>query len=107
MRSDLYTKAALTAIVILLAVIALKLPITQPQVNPKAETDTQTALPSGLQFAYAGNDHYAFFDSRTGEIWEYVGFSSRDYSGNDQLVYKYHLVSLGKPLTEEYNKYTK
>jgi hypothetical protein len=63
MRVDLYTKTILTLIALFLAVSVLK-PIVQPQ----------TALADGpygsVQFSYSGGNH-AFFDSRSGDVWEY------------------------------------
>ena len=63
MRIDLYTKSVLTIIALLLAVIVMK-PILQPQ----------SALADGgfasIQFSYSGGNH-AFFDTRSGDVWEY------------------------------------
>jgi hypothetical protein len=63
MRIDLYTKTILTIIALLLAVIALK-PLFQPQ---PAMAEGKYA---GIQFSYSGNNH-AFFDARSGDVWEY------------------------------------
>jgi len=63
MRIDYYTKTILTIIALLLAVIALK-PLFQPQA---AMADGKYA---GVQFSYSGGNH-AFFDARTGDVWEY------------------------------------
>jgi hypothetical protein len=63
MRIDFYTKTILTLIALLLAVIALK-PIFQPQ----------AAMAQGkygsVQFSYSGSNH-AFFDTSSGDVWEY------------------------------------
>ena len=63
MRIDLYTKIVLTMLVLLLAVVA-STPLFQPQ----------SALAQGkyvgLQFSYSGGNH-AFFDTRSGDVWEY------------------------------------
>ncbi len=63
MRFDVYTKTILTLIALLLAVFTLK-PVFQPQAvmaqGPYA----------GIQFSYSGGNH-AFFDSNTGDVWEY------------------------------------
>ena len=63
MRIDLYTKTILTVIALLLALIVLK-PIFQPQ----------AAMAEGnfgsIQFSYSGGNH-AFFDTRSGDVWEY------------------------------------
>jgi hypothetical protein len=63
MRIDLYTKTILTFIALFLAVFALK-PILQPE-SAKAEGGY-----AGVQFSYSGGNH-AFFDSRSGDVWEY------------------------------------
>ncbi|HXP87675.1 MAG TPA: hypothetical protein VN841_23280 [Bryobacteraceae bacterium] len=63
MRIDLYTKAIVTLIAVLLAVIALK-PILQPQAA-MAEGGF-----AGVQFSYSGGNH-AFFNTNTGDVWEY------------------------------------
>jgi hypothetical protein len=63
MRIDLYTKTILTLVALLLAVSVLK-PIVQPQ----------AAMADGpygsFQFSYSGGNH-AFFDTRSGDVWEY------------------------------------
>ena len=63
MRIDLYTKTILTLVALLLAVIVMK-PILQPQ----------AAMADGpygsIQFSYSGGNH-AFFDTRSGDVWEY------------------------------------
>jgi hypothetical protein len=64
MRIDLYTKTILTIIALLLAVVVLK-PIFQPQ--PIMADDRDYAR---IQFSYSGGNH-AFFDSRSGDVWEY------------------------------------
>jgi hypothetical protein len=80
MRIDLYTKTILTLIVLLLAVIVLK-PIFQPQ----------SAMAAGnfasIQFSYSGGNH-AFFDARSGDVWEYGD------NGHFKQHYKVH--ELGK-----------
>ena len=63
MRIDLYTKTILTLIALLLAVSVLT-PILQPQ---SAMADGPY---SGVQFSYSGGNH-AFFDTRSGDVWEY------------------------------------
>jgi hypothetical protein len=63
MRIDVYTKTILTFIALLLATMAFK-PIFQPQ----------SAMAAGrfdsIQFSYSGGNH-AFFDTRSGDVWEY------------------------------------
>jgi hypothetical protein len=63
MRIDLYTKATLTIIALLLAVFTLK-PIFQPQ------TAMAQGGYAGIQFSYSGGNH-AFFNANTGDVWEY------------------------------------
>lgn len=63
MRIDLYTKTILTLVALLLAVSVLK-PILQPQA---AMADGRY---SSVQFSYSGGNH-AFFDTRSGDVWEY------------------------------------
>ena len=80
MSIDLYTKTILTLIALLLAVFTLK-PILQPQAV-MADGDF-----SHIQFSYSGGNH-AFFDTRSGDVWEYGD------SGNFRHHYKVH--ELGK-----------
>jgi hypothetical protein len=70
MKPDLYTKAVLTVIALLLALIACK-----PLLSPETTASAQGAL-AGVQFSTfvaEGNRTFAFFDSRTGEAWFYDG----------------------------------
>ena len=80
MHVDRYTKTILTVIALLLAVILLK-PIFQPQ----------PAMAAGdfgsIQFSYSGGNH-AFFDTRSGDVWEYGD------NGHFKQHYKVH--ELGK-----------
>jgi hypothetical protein len=76
MRIDLYTKAILTLIAVLLAVMVL-----QPILQPPA-TLAQGGYGS-VQFSYSGGNH-AFFDTRTGDVWEYGD------KGNFRQHYKVH-----------------
>jgi len=80
MRIDLYTKTILTIIALLLAVIVLK-PIFQPQ---PAMADGKYV---GVQFSYSGGNH-AFFDTRSGDVWE--------YGDNGQFRQHYKVHELGK-----------
>lgn len=63
MRIDFYTKTILTFIALFLAVIVLK-PLLQPQ------TATADGGFASIQFSYSGGNH-AFFDTRSGDVWEY------------------------------------
>jgi len=76
MRIDFYTKTILTCIALLLAMIVLK-PILQPQ-------SAMAGGPfSSIQFSYSGGNH-AFFDTRSGDVWEYGD------SGHFKEHYKVH-----------------
>jgi hypothetical protein len=88
MKPDIYTKGVLTAIVILLAVIAAK-PIFQPDATVSAQSPF-----SGIQFSYfdsRGEEYWRFFDTRTGELWVY-GYA------NLKPLSMYRLRKLGEPL---------
>ena len=80
MRIDLYTKTILTLIALFLAVVAMK-PIFQPQ-SVSAAGDYV-----GVQFSYSGNNH-AFFDTRSGDVWE--------YGDNGHFKQHYKVKELGK-----------
>jgi hypothetical protein len=84
MRIDSFTKAALAAMVVLLALIALR-PYLAPDVAHAQGPFT------GMQFA-ATPVGYSFFDPRTGELWEYSGTG---------LVKKYRISKPGEPLVKE------
>jgi hypothetical protein len=84
MRIDLYTRTVLTLIALFLAAIAAR---------PYFEPDTvaaQSAL-SGVQVAVTPVG-YTFFDTRTGDLWEYSGAN---------VHAKYRLAKPGQPLTPE------
>lgn len=80
MRTNLYTKTILTIIALFLAMIALK-PVFQPQ-----PVMAQGAY-AGVQFSYSGGSH-AFFDSRSGDVWE--------YGDNGHFKQHYKVKELGK-----------
>ena len=61
MRIDIYTKTILTLIALLLATVVLKF---QPESAMAAGKFDQ------IQFSYSGGNH-AFFDARSGDVWEY------------------------------------
>jgi hypothetical protein len=81
MRIDLYTKIILTLVALLLAVMVLQ-PILQPQA---AMADGSY---SGVQFSYGTGGNHAFFDTRSGDVWEYGD------NGHFKQHYKVH--ELGK-----------
>lgn len=94
MRTDIYTKTALTVIAIMLTVIAAK-----TLLSPETTASAQGPF-AGVQ----ANAGYSFFDTRSGELWFYNdGYSlqPRKYS-NAQLAAKYRVAKLGQPLTLEY-----
>ena len=87
MKTDLYTKAVLTVIALMLAVIACN-----QYINPRvtAQAQAQSGF-SSVQFSYDGGMY--FFDSRTGEVWFY------GTSAQARPVFKGRLVKLGELLT--------
>lgn len=66
MKPDLYTKAVLTVIALLLAVVAFR-PLIQPQ------TIVQAQGASGVQFAATGSQIYGYlYDPRTNSVKVYT-----------------------------------
>jgi hypothetical protein len=97
MRPDIYTKALLTVIAVMLAAMLSKPYIDKPEPVAKPEP----ARFAAVQFVYLGGAPY-FFDTRTGEVWGYnttQGYGIPDGS----LTAKYRLVKLGQPLVKEYD----
>jgi hypothetical protein len=89
MKPDLYTKAVLTAIAIMLTVIACN-----QYVTPRTTVEAQSSPFAGVQFAQ-GNDlgGFDFFDPKTEEVWEYAG------SPDDNAAYPrrhWKIPALGK-----------
>jgi hypothetical protein len=89
MRIDTYTKTILTLIALLLAVIALR-PIFQPQ---PAMADGKYV---GVQFSYSGGNH-AFFDGRSGDVWE--------YGDNGQFRQHYKVHEFGKDHDRDHDRH--
>ena len=85
MRLDVYTKAVLTVIAAALSVLAIR-----PWVTPDAVVHAG-APAQEIQFA-ATPVGYSFFDSRTGDLWEYSGTG---------LHGKFRLTKPGMPLVKE------
>ena len=81
MKIDLYTKAVLTGIAVLLTALALR---------PGTVVQAQGSF-TGVQFAVTPVG-YSFFDSRTGEVWEYNGTA---------LHTTYRVPKLGQPLVKD------
>jgi hypothetical protein len=86
MRIDLYTKAVLTIIAVMVTVIA-----SNQLISPRVATAQGTF--AGLQFTSGGGYSY-FFDSRTGEIWSYS-------IGDGKMQAKRRVTKLGQPLQVE------
>jgi hypothetical protein len=87
MRIDWYTKAVLTAIAVLLGVIALR-----PYVGPEV-VQAQGAF-SGVQGVLLNipQNEFSFFDARSGDFW---------YYHSNQVTHKWHLTGLGQPIVKE------
>jgi hypothetical protein len=93
MKPDLYTKAVLTAITIMLTAIACN-----QYANPGVSASAQSALFAGVQIS-ATPDILYFFDTRTGEVSEY--FLNGDAASDGKLFRQRKLASLGRDLTVE------
>jgi hypothetical protein len=89
MKTDTYTKVVLTAIAVLLAVIALKL-VASPQITASA----QGAF-TGVQVSGMGNGNVAVFDSRSGMLYEH------NLVADGAIMAKYRLVKVGEKLRAE------
>lgn len=87
MKPDIYTKAVLTVIAIMLTVIAFKSLVAPETAN--AQTQSLAGVQYSVSKAPNGNDIETFFDSRNGEIWEYMY----------EDVQSRRKVTLGKPVT--------
>ena len=66
MRVDLYTKAILTVIAMMLTVLAVR-PFLQP-----ASVSGQNSF-SGVQFSRTPDGDFLFFDTRNGDLWSLHG----------------------------------
>lgn len=84
MKPDLYTKAVLTVIALMLTVTACN-----QLVKPAATANAQSAQFAGVLFSKT-NGVVTFFDTRTGEVWKY------DEDG--PVMSELKLTALGKPL---------
>jgi hypothetical protein len=86
MRIDLYTKAVLTVIALLLAAIVFK-----QYISPNAVALAQGPF-AGVQYS-SDRGGPTFFDTRTGEVWAYyIEGTVRN---------KYRVSKLGQPLVIE------
>jgi hypothetical protein len=86
MRIDLYTKAVLTVIALLLAVITFRPYFT---FHPGC-CDSCTGVLCRSPVHRLGEP--PFFDTRTGELWTY---------SDGKVFFKYRLTKLGEPLVRE------
>lgn len=82
MKIDVYTKAVLTVLAILLGVIALR-----PLVSPEVTANAQGGF-AGVQYA-----NMEFFDARSGQVYS--------YNPNGTLLRQYKVARLGDPLVVE------
>jgi hypothetical protein len=93
MKPDLYTKAVLTVIAVMLTVIACKAVIGW-ETTASAQGDF-----AGVQSGASNT----FFDSGTGELFSYgVTYDDHGVAHEGQLTQKARLVKLGQPLVIEY-----
>jgi hypothetical protein len=91
MKTDRYTKAVLTVIALLLAVIACS-----QFVNPHMTAEAQGSF-AGVQIG----PNLSFFDTRTGEVWiygQYPGVAGKQAPVESKL----RITKLGQPLLDEY-----
>jgi len=87
MKLDTYTKVVLTAATLLLAAIALR-----PLISPDTTASAQAAF-SGVQissYASATGVYTDFFDTRTGDLWEYKGGQVYGRGKKCQVSEKFH-----------------
>jgi hypothetical protein len=91
MKPDLYTKAILTVIALLLAVIVFR-----PLVSPDISASAQQGSFAGVQMAATGNS-LEFLDPRADEVWVY------SFQGGGPIQH-FHLTALGQPLEVAPNK---
>jgi hypothetical protein len=87
MKPDLYTKAVLTIIMVLLAVIACN-----HYVSPTTTASAEGPF-AGVQSNINGYS-FGFLDSRTGEIFL--------YNAEGKMEEKFRLTKLGQPLSSEF-----
>jgi hypothetical protein len=92
MKPDLYTKAVLTVIAFMLVMIGCR-----QYISPTTTVKAERAF-SNLSFS-ANNGPYIFFDTRTGELWEYTGLDSG--SGAGVLRAKFKMAQIGQRLIRE------
>lgn len=107
MRNDLYTKVALTAIVALLAVIALKLPWNKRQDLSVASAPPAVTLASSLEdvsYASCGGGQHCLFDRRTGDFWAVTFYSDESHMA-PKWEYMGRITKLGGPVEKSANQF--
>ena len=87
MKTDFYTKVVLTVIALALVGNLLKPVLTPPTVQAAGEGKF------GHLQVLAGLGGLGFFDSKTGDLWEYSGIP-----GGEMNIKRSRLVELGQPL---------
>jgi hypothetical protein len=87
MRIDLYTKTVLTIIALMLTAIVCK-----TFFNPETTASAQGPF-AGVQYSRVGAI-YSFFDTKTGDIWEY------DRSEQQRRTWHAKVANLGEPFLE-------
>ena len=92
MKPGLYTRIVLTIIALMLTVIACKTVI-----RPDTTAHAQGPF-AGVQFSGPNND--SFFDTRTGDLWEYRPAEHPSGMGSypAQWTYLGTVTKLGQPL---------
>lgn len=94
MKPDVYTKTILTIIAMMLTVIACN-----QYVNPAATVSAQTSQLAGVQFSInRPADTISFFDTRTGELWNYDLRNGNMLGMNGNALGRWKLTALGQPL---------
>jgi len=92
MKPDLYTKAVLTVIALMLILIACN-----QYVSPAVTASAQAPF-AGAQFS-ASDSGFRIFDTRTGEIWYYDTYNFQQ----GKLTRKLRLTKLGQPPVLEFD----
>jgi len=92
MKIDLYTQSVLTVIAVALIAITC-----HQYIKPEVAVYAQSAEFSRLQFTRADNSLF-FFDTRTGEIWEYYLPTSGVMPYVGVLSSHSTLIKLGEPI---------
>ena len=97
MRPDIYTKAVLTVIAIMLTVIACN-----QYVNPSATASAQSSALGGVQVGSFDSASFSFFDTRSGELWLLTRGGLKDPNGKNlppNWAFLGQFGKLGGPVT--------